>query len=513
MKRPQKQAAKYLSEMFTRDDFANMRNDQMYAFYSVPDTGKTTMITNVLQPYLKESNRTALYLSPRTVINDQNKADLDDTVIHSKTYQKLEHDIINEIDFQRDYDFIICDESHYFVEDSTINHLTDESFNFVNGSSAVVILMSGTPDYLTGIEDLWRRPIVTLVDTDRGNHNITKVCFSPAAKEDEALLKTELDRLVRMKKRVIVYDSNIKELFDLSEEYKQKAPELGIRVSFICSKRNKDYSCFCDTEDLEVLTDTRRIDTDLLFITSALNTGVSIDEDFEYLFIFGNPAKTDIFQLIARVRKGKGNRRIKTVYCSVPKHSSIKCRLDGLQLDRSYFDDPIEWQTKRKSRGFPDYMQIRHNYIYDDYGRQLFNPKGKPMTTEAKPEINLMKYGKLKQDIREYSSLLGYGTMIEAYAHLFTERYADITITTLRDELELHCVHQINAILERYADQEYLEEDQQESLKALCRDSGLQTSIGKINDLLNKHSCGFWLISKQRKVGGRNNRAWSIIRR
>jgi hypothetical protein len=82
----------------------------------------------------------------------------------------------------------------------------------------------------------------------------------------------------------------------------------------------------------------------------SLETGVSIDEDFEYLFIFGNPAKTDIFQLIARVRKGDCDRRIKTVYCSVPKFSSLLCRLEGLRFDLTYLQDPVEWQTKKKSK-------------------------------------------------------------------------------------------------------------------------------------------------------------------
>jgi hypothetical protein len=247
MPTPQEQTTRYLSELFTRADFARMRNDKMYAFYSVPDTGKTTMIINVLQPYLQESKKKALYLSPRKVINDQNNAMFDDSVIHSKTYQKLEHDLIYGVGFVKDYDFIICDECHYFVEDSAMNNFTDESFDFVNNSAAIILLMSGTPDYLTGIEDLWRRPIVTLADIDRCNHNLTKVCLSPATKEDEALLKAELDRLVAMKKRIIVYDSNIRELFDLSAEYKRKAEELGIKVSFICSSRNRNYSEFSDT--------------------------------------------------------------------------------------------------------------------------------------------------------------------------------------------------------------------------------------------------------------------------
>ena len=489
-----------------------MCNDKMYAFYSVPDSGKTTMIIKTLQPYLKESCKKALYLSPRTAINEQNKADFDDTVIHSKTYQKLEHDIINGINFFKDYDFIICDECHYFVEDAPINNLTDESFNFINQSNSIVILMSGTPDCLNGIKSLWERPIVTLVDIDSSNHNVTKVCLCSATKEDELLLKQELDKLVRMKKRIIVYDSNIKDLYSLSTEYKQQASELGIKVAFICSKRNKDYSSLSDTDTLEILMDTRHIDTDLLFITSALNTGISIDEDFEYLFIFGNPSKTDIFQLIARIRKGTANRNINTVYCSVPKHNSIKCRLEGLQFDLTYLDNPIEWQTKKKSRGFPDYMQMRHSYMYDDNGNQLFTPQGNPIT-KARPEVNQMKLGKLKQDISEFSSLLNYGSMTEAYRHLFINRYNDITVTTLREELEQQGVSQLVSILEQYADQDYLTGEHQETIKTLCKEHGLLSSIGKINDLLDKHEYNFRLISKQKKTSeGRNLRVWCITR-
>ena len=77
MKNLQSPKSNYLSEIFTKDDFANMSNDKMYAFYSVPDSGKTTMIIKTLQPYLKESCKKALYLSPRTAINEQNKADFE----------------------------------------------------------------------------------------------------------------------------------------------------------------------------------------------------------------------------------------------------------------------------------------------------------------------------------------------------------------------------------------------------------------------------------------------------
>jgi hypothetical protein len=511
MTTPCRPTAKYLSARFTQADFADMRQDTMYAFYSAPDSGKTTMIINVLQPYLKRIGKKALYLSHRKIINDQNEAMFDETVIHSQTYQKLETDIIHEVPFFTDYDFIICDECHYFVEDSAMNNLTDESFNFVNNSKAVVLLMTGTPDYLKAIKGLWRRPIMPLVEIDRQDHNIEKVCLCSASKAEEAFLKAELDRLVSMKKRIIVYDSNISELYQLCAEYQHKADELGVKVSFICSRRNQEYSKHSDNEALETLIDSKHIDTDLLFITSALNTGVSIDEDFEYLFIFGNPSKTDIFQLIARIRRGNTNRRIKTVYCSVPKRCSILCRLEGLELDLSYRDNPIEWQKQRKSRSIPDYMQVRHNYMKDRKGNQLFTPKDNPKT-KAHLQVNQMKLAKVQQDISEYRSLIQIGSMPNAYRLMFDKRYANITITTLKDELELRGVRHIVSLLNRHAHLEYLGVDERETIKTTCLDHGLQTSIGKINELLNKHSFRIRLVSKQKKTNGQKIQPWYIER-
>lgn len=507
----QAQLAQYLSQRFTKRDFANMSNDKMFGIYSAPDTGKTTLITNVLQPYLKKNKRKALYLSHRRVINDQNEANFDNAVIHSKTYQKIEEDIINNIGFFKDYDFIICDECHYFVEDTAMNNNTDISFNFVNKSNSIVILMSSTPDYLEGIKDQWIRPIVILEDINKNNHNITKLCLASATKEEEALLKLRLERLVKMRKRIIIYDSNIAELYQFSSEYKCRQEELGIKVSFICSKRNKDFAVHCDTEDLEALTSTRHIKSDLLFITSALNTGVSIDEDFEYLFIFGNPSKTDIFQLIARVRKGNNNRHLKTVYCQVPKYNSLSCRLKGLELDLSYQDNPVEWQRITKSKSFPNFMQLKYSYMYDRNDKQLFTPEGNPKT-EYRQDINYMILGKLKQDIKEYKYLLSFGNMIDAYKKIFIDRYANISISTFKDELEQQGVTQLINKLNDYTILEYLGEDQKECLKSICEHHGLLTSISKINELLDRYNCGISLISDQRKLDGHKFQAWYINR-
>lgn len=102
-------------------------------------------------------------------------------------------------------------------------------------------------------------------------------------------------------------------------------------------------------------------------------------------------------------------------------------------------------------------MQMRHNYKFDSKGMQLFTPKGNPVT-ESHPDINYMKLGKLKQDIQEYMAFLTYGSVMEAYKQMFSDRYANITVTTLRDDLELQGVNQLVATIEYFAALEYLGE-------------------------------------------------------
>lgn len=356
----------YLSDHFTEDTFASMNADYMYAIYSAPDTGKTTLITSVLQPYLMRTGKKALYLTSRIAIIEQLKDKVDNSVITCWTYQKIEEYVEKCRPFVTTYDFIVCDEAHYFIEDAELTTKTDLSFNFINESDARIILMSGTPEYIECLRDSWSRPISVLMPLDNSVHNVDTICLVPAATKkngDEKDIEEQLEQLVRLGKRIVVYDSNIMDLYQLYAKFKLRQEELGINVSFLCSKHNKTYYPKSNKDDLEILMDTQRIDTDILFITSALNTGVSIDEDFEYVFILGCPSKTSIFQLIARIRRGYSNRRIKMVYCSVPPYQTIRTRRETKLEDLMYIDNPTEWRAKR--RQLPCYLYQNKNSEFD----------------------------------------------------------------------------------------------------------------------------------------------------
>lgn len=486
MKTIQAHSDNYLSNRFTEEDFANMNQHEMYALYSAPDTGKTTLITDVLQKHLVKSGKTALYLTSRLAILNQIGNKINDEVMTCCTYQKVETVLDAGLHFQSDYDFIICDEAHYFVEDSLLTQKTDLSFGFVNQSNAIVILMTGTPDYIECLEKSWRRPIKTLIGLDKSNHNVTNIILSPALSKrngGEQRLLHHLDRLISQRKRIVVYDSSIADLHNLFTRYETQQEKLGIKASFICSAHNKSYRINDhDKEALEKLMDTERIDSDILFITSALNTGVSINEDFDCLFIFGSPSSTAIFQLIARVRKGATQRKWPVIFCSVPLYHTTKTKKDKLKEQLLRIDNPNEWVSKRRT--LPD-------YVYEDQSHQL--------------GFNHLIITKHRQDIKEYTEVLSHCDMINAYKAMFERRYDNISIAPLG-------VHLLIGLLNSYGNHSYLLKSQQNSIKLLCKDHHIPVSISKINEQLTAYGCNLQLKSTQKKIDKTNCQVWEIKR-
>lgn len=473
----------YLSDHFTEDTFVSMTTDSMYAIYSAPGTGKTTLITDVLQPYLKRTGKKALYLTSRLAILEQLKDKVDNSVMTCWTYQRIEEYVETGRQFVTTYDFIVCDEAHYFVEDAELTTKTDLSFNFINESDARIILMSGTPEYIECLRISWSRPISILMPLDSSVHNVDKICLVPAAtknKGDENDIKEQLERLVKLGKRIVVYDSNITDLYQLYAQYKVRQGELDINVSFLCSQHNKTYYPKSDQADLARLMATQKIDTDMLFITSALNTGVSIDEDFEYMFILGCPSRTAMFQLIARIRRGHNNRRITAIYCSVPPYQTMRVRRDTRQSLLMPIDNPIEWKSRRR--------QVPC-YVYQDKNSQLGH--------------NNLIIHKIRQDVQEYSSHLENGKPLDNYRLMFRDRYVGAKVLSLFTSLLVD-------LLDNYNHLPYLDKEEQDTIKKLCSRYNINSSIGKINEQLRLYDIPIKLMSDQKKTKGLKKQVWYV---
>ena len=482
---------KYLPEEFTEETFEHMDSLKMYAFYSAPDTGKTTLILDRLQPFLKRTGKTCLYLTSRRYILDQVTAKVNSQIMTCWSYQRVESMLANNTLPRKEYDYIVCDEAHYFVEDALLGERTDLSFGFINKSKSIVILMTGTPESLMCIESSWEKPIEVLKDLDKSNHNVQTVCLAPYTRkgnDDEYHLKKHLEKLVRERKRILVYDSNATELYEQYMHFKSLETELGLNFSFICSRHNSLFK-HCDEEQLERLAKTERIDADVLFVTSALNTGVSINEDYEYLFIFGHPSKTSIFQLIARVRKGSKEtpRKLKTVFCAVPRWHSINTRKTQIENDLLFVDNKDEWKLKNThSRRLPTFAQD------DD-------------SNDNRYDLNQMMIANKRHDLATLKEITSSSNIEEAFTDLFEDRYDNIKVTTLGVSLLVDLLDSFNHL-------EFLSKRQQNTIASLCKDHQLQHSISKINEQLETYGYIIRLESTLRKTKGKTQRVWIIKR-
>lgn len=140
-------------------------------------SGKSTFIRRtlcnpILNPICSQSTTgsTILYFVNRNVLKGQLQNDIEtdfqtgyqySKVIDVWTYQELEHRLIsggrkaeNElVDHFKKYVYIVLDECHYFLLDSTFNTSTCISFNFINRTFAdrIRIFMSATFENIRGL--------------------------------------------------------------------------------------------------------------------------------------------------------------------------------------------------------------------------------------------------------------------------------------------------------------------------------------------------------------------------
>ncbi len=125
-------------------------------FISAPTgSGKTYFVLNILRPFLIQENRKVLYLVNRRILKEQIEKEIKriqiktgDTInpIKVETYQSIEKKICNS-EYRADengtykgfaenktydsFDYVVCDECHYFLTDSNYNANTGLSFRFI----------------------------------------------------------------------------------------------------------------------------------------------------------------------------------------------------------------------------------------------------------------------------------------------------------------------------------------------------------------------------------------------
>lgn len=136
-------------------------NDKIF-ISSPTGTGKTYFILNVLLPYAYQKEKQILYLVNRRILKQQLERELSRELfevryhIKIELYQTIEKGM-SDIRYNgyrsvlleyKDYDYVICDECHYFLADSNYNTNTGLSFRCIQDifsfSNKIRIFLSAT---------------------------------------------------------------------------------------------------------------------------------------------------------------------------------------------------------------------------------------------------------------------------------------------------------------------------------------------------------------------------------
>ena len=194
-------------------------------------------------------------------------------VIKIMTYQALEYMIKKDyqMDFSK-YEYIVCDEFHYFLSDAAFNRTTDISLNVILGQTDKIrIFMSATGDYMKrymGYKNLESIDYELPVDYDF----IKELNFF---NEDDTMEKF-VEEIIAKDDKAIFFIQSAKKAYYLHEKYIN-------HTLFNCSESNKEYSEYVQDKIKEMLRN-ERFEEQILITTTTMDAGVNIiDTDVKHI--------------------------------------------------------------------------------------------------------------------------------------------------------------------------------------------------------------------------------------
>jgi hypothetical protein len=238
-----------------------------------------------------------------------NKAD----VIDIKTYQKLEYkELKSYFNDLSEYQYIVCDEFHYFMSDASFSKTTDMSFDLILSQKfATKIFMSATGDQM-------KRYI-------NDNKNIKTIDYELPINfdfiedlsffNDDNTFELFIEEIIERNEKAIFFIQSAKKAYELYKKYKDYC-------LLNCSKHNKEYYKYIDKDKIKTMLTKERFEELILITTTCMDAGVNLI-DTEMKHIICNVEDTGILiQCIGRKRIQNENDKIH-LYIKVISNNSL----------------------------------------------------------------------------------------------------------------------------------------------------------------------------------------------
>lgn len=487
----------YVSDKITVDVVQELKNGINYLIGSEMNSGKNYWVREVLLPYALENNKRTLFLSHRTQTLKQQTDYLQEYkqecerqfkggMFVLKSYQAFQKMLQRNDPMIDIYDYIVCDEAHYFVSDSSFNTKTELAFNFLNqNDKATKILMTATSEGLHYLP--WKNELEVLKEANFYNNQVKDMYRYEKDETVAAVIHNEVEQ----GKKVLAYHKSIDTMSDFN-----------IGNSKVLYSGNRENSL-----EFKQIAETRQFDCDVLNTTKLMTEATEIKDDLVETVVIHGISDIDTFvQATGRVR----NQKVNVLYKRISKRS-IQAKLRYLERQLSYYDEFTDLGEIEfiKEHG----IDVISKSMKSFYLTTVMDPMSHQEYTRLKVHQTGLAYLEYQAEIYEFMDVNGFEAFFDKYFPNI--QYIDLEQLKREDHIQLD-------IVDNYIDKKIFKEQQQELCNVICNKYGLRgkngsTKVGMktINSFFAEENIQFRIESKKelsRQSENRNKTYWMLVK-
>jgi hypothetical protein len=492
---------KRISELIKVNDIRQWQRNDIITITAGTGTGKSYFIKNILYAFAKKQNKKILMLIHRTnCVNQFREEIIQDKktdVIDIQTYQKLEFKELHNYEiFLHQYQYIVCDEFHYFMSDASFNKTTDISLNLILNTNATKIFMSATGNYVKNYIANYKH-IETIDYTLPIEYKFNTLTFFNKDTTLEELAK----EAIKTKEKIIFFIQSAKKAYELHLQFKDYS-------LFNCSKSNKEYYKKVDKKKISDMLSDEKFEGNMLITTTCMDAGINlIDTDIKHIVV----DVKDVGSLIQCI----GRKRIQGLndYVNVYIKTINNKQLGGTETQLNKKIEMADYLRENDVKSFilkyPREYD-KSNIVYDD-----------PVEEDDKgtKKVNEMMYFKCKTDLVNIDIMkqlgdFGYCKYLANLFGFYDEDTGKYNYRVLEEEkgkdLLIH-------YLENIKGQKLFKDDKEELKKVFnkaglkARTLGINTLNGWLKDLKINYIIENKMTSKIINSKKKNIRYWIVI--
>jgi superfamily II DNA or RNA helicase len=258
---------RYVGDLIQPQEIKTWQDGEIILINAPTGGGKNWFISKHLVAHCRVFGKKILLFSNRNPLKEQNQREIDkngdNDIITTVNYQKLEDELLRKHEINH-YDYIVGDECHYFFHDAMFNRTTDLTLKWLlEKESSIRIFLSATTQIME--EYLSDSNILIKKYEMKPDYSYIKNFYF--YNSDEVLKKLLIELPEEDK---LIYFASTTKALNISKGFKNTA--------FICSKNNKEYSKYINTEEMKNIVEYEKFDCQKLCTTSVLDNGINIKD-------------------------------------------------------------------------------------------------------------------------------------------------------------------------------------------------------------------------------------------